>query len=612
MKKLVIFSLGIAAVLCGCYNEEPTQGSIEGAQEFVATTGDATRIAVENGEVAPVLKWEEDDQVGIFDRTEDPKRNYCYDVNLVEGSDNCDLVANDASRVYYSVKGEATTYYAYAPYNAEANGPACDFPISLPRVQTIAASGSVAHLKDANFMMAQPLTVESGAANLHFESAFAFVKLDVALAESASVPVKQVRIKSTSANLSAEMATIDLTTEGGNILVVEGSGEVVLAVEGGFNLTSTAPYSLYCMVLPGAHTAGTLTAEVVAVNNAVATVQLPAVEFKPNRYYTQSVTVSTANFVAAEEFKANEVTTGKAGEPVTFTFEGVADAIDLYTGEAGHDYLFKDTERYISEKILMTFNYGFVNGDDVNPELFRVKVSSHYNHGLGIYTEEEILKASNDWKDITHLFEIPTTMEDATELGVHGTSTSNYVTAGPDVDITSYVDTSKPLTIGMFYRVTGIPADEKVSGHGRTQVVVSRFRLDSRAEDGTVTNLIANANANTAYMVEGSGYAENAHATAFPTFKNSSTLGNYAIFSSTFQPPVNLYAYMITKPVTPRAVSLGTDTPIVVQSETDAPQSSFSYTFAEPGTYKVVIVGHTKTITGEAHEIIKEFEIVIE
>ena len=609
MKKLVIFSLGVAAVLCGCYNEAPTQGSIEGAQEFVATTGDASRITIESGEVAPVLKWEEADQVGIFDRTEDARRNYCYDVNLVEGSDNCDLVANDAQKVYYSVKGEASTYYAYAPYNAEANAPACDFPIALPRVQTATAVGSIAHLKDVNFMMAQPLTVESGAANLCFESAFAFVKLDVALAESASVPVKQVRIKSTSANLSTENATIDLTTEGGAIVAIEGSGEVVLVVEGGMTLSST-PQSLYCFVLPGAHAAGTLTAEVVAVNNAVATIQLPAVEFKPNRYYTQTLSVAMNDFVAAEEFKANEVRTGKVGEPVTFTFEGVADAIDLYTGEVGHDYLWKDTNRYVVEQLLMSFNYGLVNGDDVQPELFRIKVSNNYNHGIGIYTEEEILKAN--WTDISDLFNFPTSKAEAEANGIWSTSASNYVVGASDLDITSYVDTSKELTIGMFYRVTGIPADEKVSGHGRTQVTISSFRLNSRAEDGTVTNLIANANANTAYMVEGSGYAEYPHATAFPTFKNSSTLGNYAIFTSTFQPPVNLYAYMITKPVTPRRTNLGTDTPVVVQSETDAPQSSFSYTFNEAGTYKVVVVGRAKSITGAVEDKVFEFEIVIE
>lgn len=608
--KRVIFSIGVAALLCGCYNEEPAGGIIEGAQEFVATTT-VGRVSVESGENAPVLKWEEADQVGIFDRTNDPKRNYCYDANLVEGSQDVVLVANDAQKVYYSVKDEASTYYAYVPYNEEANTEACNFSISLPRAQFQKRAGDMSHLKGINFMMAQPLTVESGAANLCFESVFAFVKLDVSLADDKTVPVKQVRIKSSSANLSADVATIDLTTEGGNIVAVEGSGELVVAVEEAMNISSSTSQSVYFMVLPGAHAAGTLTAEVVAMDNSVATAQLPAVEFKANRYYTQSVSVAVADFVETEPFDVQVSSLkGKVGEPVNFTFSGVADAIDLFTGEEGHNYLYKDTERFNAEKLLLSFNYGYVNGDDVQPELFRVKLSNNYNHGLGIYTEEEILKAN--WTDISDLFGFPTTMDEAKAMGAWGTSTSTYVTGASDLDITSYVDTSKPLTIGLFYRVTGIPADEKVNGHGRTQVLVSRFKLDSRAEDGTVTNMIANANATTAYAVEGSGFAENAHTTAFPTFKNNSTLGNYMIFTSTFQPPVNLYAYMITKPVTPRRTSLGADTPIVVQSATDNAATSYAYTFAEAGTYEVVVVGYGKSITGEDKEVVKNFTITIE
>ena len=596
MKKLVIFSLGVAAVLCGCYNEEPAQGSIEGAQEFVATTGDAARVTIESGEVAPVLKWEEADQVGIFDRTEDARRNYCYDVNLVEGSDNCDLVANDAQKVYYSVKGEASTYYAYYPYNSEANAPACDFPIALPRVQTATAVGSIAHLKDVNFMMAQPLTVESGAANLCFESAFAFVKLDVALAESASVPVKQVRIKSTSANLSAENATIDLTTEGGAIVAIEGSGEVVLTVEGGMTLSST-PQSLYCFVLPGAHAAGTLTAEVVAVNNAVATIQLPAVEFKPNRYYTQTLSVAMNDFVAAEEFKANEVKTGKVGEPVTFTFSGVADAIDLYTGEYGHDYLYKDTERILKDGIKFSFVSQYMSGTMLYDDLFRIKVSTDFS---GTYTEAEIQKAT--WIDITDQFTLPDHISTASDWA--------DLTSSGEVDLSQYIPNSGSLYIGLFYHVLNVTEDPG----GRTIVYLPYFYVNGYNDEETyvINNTVTEEFLNVVHGASFNSYLNTTNISQFKTNSYYPNCSKWFRFFSAFKPTEDLYAYLVTDPLTAMVTNLGTDKPIVVQSETDAPQSSFSYTFAEAGTYKVVVVGHAKSITGAVEDKVFEFEIVIE
>ena len=599
--KRVIFSIGIAALLCGCYNDYSVGGSIEGAQEFVATTA-LSRVSVESGEVAPMLKWEAGDKVGIFDRADNAKFNYGYDVNALEGGVECILTPTDASKVHYGTKGKATTYYAYYPFNEKASGEAQNFPVKLPRVQTQRSAGDISHLADLNFMMADPLTIESGAANLCFGSAFAFVKVDLSLGEEVSVPVKQLRLKSTSAMLSAEIATIDLTTEGGEIVVGDGSGEIVVALEENAILSQSTPHSFYLMALPGKHTAGTLTAEVVAVNNAVATVELPAVEFKANRYYTQSVSVTLDDFVDVEPFEINPpAPTGAVGEPVTFSFSGVADAIDLYTGEVGHDYEWKDTERFIAEKLLLSFNVSYVNGDDINPELLRVKLSNDYNHSAAIYNEEEIQKAT--WTDITDLLTLPTAVS----------TLANYTTAADDLDITSYVDTSKALTIGLFYRVTAVPEDEKENGHGRTQVNVSSFKLNSLAENGTRTPLITEASANTAYAISGESYSVNNNASHVPQFKSSSHVGgSYMYFSSMFNPPINLYGYMVTKPVTPLRTNLGTDTPIVVQSATDNAVTSYEYIFNEAGTYTVVIVGYTKDLTGETKETKKTFTITIE
>lgn len=593
--KRVIFSIGIAALLCGCYNDYSVGGSIEGAQEFVATTA-LSRVSVESGEVAPMLKWEAGDKVGIFDRADNAKFNYGYDVNALEGGVECILTPTDASKVHYGTNGKATTYYAYYPFNEQASGEAQNFPVKLPRVQTQRSAGDISHLADLNFMMAEPLTVESGAANLCFGSAFAFVKVDLSLGEDVSVPVKQLRLKSTSAMLSAEIATIDLTTEGGAIVVGDGSGEIVVALEENAILSQSTPHSFYLMALPGKHTAGTLTAEVVAVNNAVASVELPAVEFKANRYYTQSVSVTLDDFVDAEPFEINTpALTGAVGEPVTFSFSGVADAIDLYTGEVGHDYDWKDKERFVKDGLKFSFISQYQSGTLIYDDLFRIKVSSDFS---GVYTEEEVLDAT--WTDITDRFTLP----DHISAG----SAWKDITPAGETDLSEFVPNSGNLYIGMFYHVLPVSEDPG----GRTIVYVPSIVVNGYNDEGSyaIQDVISESNC---HLIVGESY--NGDTTNVPKFFTNNNYGSgttYFRFFSAFKPADDLYAYMVTSPVTPNRTSLGTDTPIVVQSATDNSVSSFEYIFNEAGTYTVVIVGYTKELTGETKENKKTFTITIE
>ena len=594
MMKRVIFSIGIAALLCGCYNDYSVGGSIEGAQEFVATTA-LSRVSVESGEVAPMLKWEAGDKVGIFDRADNAKFNYGYDVNALEGGVECILTPTDASKVHYGTKGKATTYYAYYPFNEQASGEAQNFPVKLPRVQTQRSAGDISHLADLNFMMADPLTVESGAANLCFGSAFAFVKVDLSLGEDVSVPVKQLRLKSTSAMLSAEIATIDLTTEGGAIVVGDGSGEIVVALEENAILSQSTPHSFYLMALPGKHTAGTLTAEVVAVNNAVATVELPAVEFKANRYYTQSVSVTLDDFVDAEPFEINTpALTGAVGEPVTFSFSGVADAIDLYTGEVGHDYEWKDTERFVKDGLKFSFISQYQSGTLIYDDLFRIMVSSDFS---GVYTEEKVLDAN--WIDITDRFTLPDHIS-------AGSDWKDLTPAG-ETDLSEFVPNSGNLYIGMFYHVLPISEDPG----GRTVVYVPSIVVNGYNNEGSyvIQDVISESNC---HLIMGESYDDDPKKCQFFTNNNYGSGTTYFRFFSDFRPTEDRYAYMVTSPVTPNRTSLGTDTPIVVQSATDNSVSSFEYIFNEAGTYTVVIVGYTKTLTGETKENKKTFTITIE
>ncbi len=599
MKRNILFPAILAVLLAGCTMVEPNtlQGEgEEGLVKFTANTA-TTKVSIAVGEQSPVLAWEAGDQVGIFDLAEDDSRNYCYNVTPAEDATLCNLLPNSTQKAYYGTD-EEQTFYAYYPYNDEASEMACEFPLSLPRVQTQSASGDVQHLKELNFMAAQTTVTDGGATNLAFESVFAFVRFDVLLKEEYDVNIKQLRLKSTATPLAMTSGTINLTD--GYILPVEANNDITLAVEDHLVINNTEAQQGYMMVLPGSHAEGTLSIEVVAIDNSVATVALPAVTFKANGYYERTVEVSVDDFVQSEPFDITaESLTGKVGEPVVFSISGIADSIGCYTGEEGHDYDYHNTDRYAYDKELtLSFNIGYVNGDDLNPELFRVKVSQDFS---GEYTEEEVLSAT--WTDITHLFTLP---EEVTS------SSANYIEAGT-VDLVPYLeDATKECYIGLFARVTGIPEDEKVSGHGRTQVFVSRFNVNSVAEDGTTTSLIVeDAIADNATMILGDEY-ENDQEKNYPQFKKNNTLGNYVWFSSMFQPAENMYSYMVTKPLALANTNLGPDTAIVVQSATDSPVSEYSYTFNEAGTYEVVFVAHSVSLTGEAVEEVNTFTITIE
>lgn len=599
MKRTILFPTLLAVLLAGCTMVEPN--TAEGAADdslvrFTATTADNTKVSISVGEESPLLAWESGDKVGIFDLAEDASRNYCYNVLTTEEAAVCNLLPDRTQKAYYGTN-EEQTFYAYSPYDAEASEMACEFPLSLPRVQTQSASGDIQHLRGLNFMTAQTTVTDGGAANLDFQSAFAFVRFDVLLSEAYDVNIKQLRLKSTAAPLAMASGTIDLTS--GYILPIEAESDVTLAVEDYLVINSSEAQQGYMMVLPGSHAEGTLSIEVVAIDNSVATVSLPAVTFKANGYYEREVSLSIDDFVQSNPFDVTTASlSGRVGEPVLFSFSGVADAIDLFTGEEGHDFDLRNTDRYSYDSgLTLSFNSSWVNGDDINPELFRVKLSQDFS---GEYTEEEVLSAT--WTDITDLFTLPTEVTG---------SSSNYVEAG-EVNLISKIDVAKSCYIGLFYRVTGIPADEKVSGHGRTQIFVSRFNVNSVAEDGTITSLIAeDAIANNATMILGDEYA-NDQEKNYPSFKKNNTLGNYAWFSSMFQPAENMYAYMVTKAVAPVSYNLGPDKPIVVQSATDSPVSEYSYIFNEAGTYEVVFVAHSVSLTGEAVEKVKTFTITIE
>lgn len=597
MKRTILFPTLLAVLLAGCTMVEPntTEGAADGSLvRFTATTADNTKVSISVGEESPVLAWESGDQIGIFDLAEDASRNYCYNVVTTENTALCNLLPNSTQKAYYGTN-EEQTFYAYMPYDAEASEMACEFPLALPRVQTQSASGDIQHLRGLNFMTAQTTVTDGGAANLEFQSVFAFVRFDVLLKEDYNVNIKQLRLKSTATPLAMTSGTIDLTS--GYILPIEAESDVTLAVEDYLVINNTEAQQGYMMVLPGSHAEGTLSIEIVAIDNSIATVALPAVTFKANGYYEREVSISVDDFVQSNPFDVTTASlSGRVGEPVLFSFSGVADAIDLFTGEEGHDFDLRNTDRIISDKeLLLSFQSAYASGNEysVHDELFRLKVSTDFS---GTYTEDEVLNAT--WTDVTDKISIPTqTVSNWKE---------NIVESGV-LDLAPYVPENGELYVAMFYHVKAYDA---TLSNGRTIVYVFDFEITSRSGDGVETPVIYGMDNTAMHLFEGASFADDTSLGC--EFKTDKTIGDYFRFFSDFRPTADREAYMVTNPIAPIRQNLGPDKPIVVQSATDSPVSEYSYIFNEAGTYEVVFVAHSISLTGEAVEEVKTFTITIE
>ena len=313
------------------------------------------------------IAWAEADEVGIYGRNDGRSSgdNYAYTATPYKSdATRCSFSASDSYELFTWTKTAAQSYYAYYPYakitdrtpNPEAH------PFSLPALQTQSEGNSPAHIARYGLMTAAPVdipagTVGEGAILFNFANVFSIVELrfkmtaDCALT---SVPVKQVRLLSDAAALAIPAGTIDLTRAidpEAELPVVIGEGGGSLTFDTNLAVTKTDYASAYLVAAPGTHPAGTLRLEVTAIDNSIYGYTIPEqVVLRPNRHYTKSYELSLDEFVLSDEFEAEiPVLSCKVGEPLTVSMTGIADRVDFWSGEEGHDYAYAEKDRYDDE-----------------------------------------------------------------------------------------------------------------------------------------------------------------------------------------------------------------------------------------------------------------------
>lgn len=262
----------------------------------------------------------------------------------------------------------------------------------------------------------------------------------------------------------------------------------------------------------------------------------------------------------------------KAGEEISFMFTGDPDQISFYSGEVFKDYAFKNGRTLVSDGLQVSFTTAVQYGAQQNQ--LSVLVSSDFN---GSYTMEDIKKAN--WTNITSDYALATS--------------TTQLAWGPK-ELKSLLVSGKPVYIAFRYITLPQPAN----GAQRTWSIRT-FSLKGSSNLG-ILNIADQVTAGFKLVHEGPLEAGRSSSTA-----TTITLrGNVA----DTQTPTEDWA--ITKPIDVGDVDLGPDKPIPVKGFVDTRSSEFKYTYATPGSYKVVFVASNANIYGN-QQMIKEVDITV-
>ena len=585
------------------------------------------------------IAWAEADEVGIYGRNDGRSSgdNYAYTATPYKSdATRCSFSASDSYELFTWTKTAAQSYYAYYPYakitdrtpNPEAH------PFSLPALQTQSEGNSPAHIARYGLMTAAPVdipagTVGEGAILFNFANVFSIVELrfkmtaDCALA---SVPVKQVRLLSDAAALAIPAGTIDLTRaidpEAERPVVIgEGGGSQSLALTFDTNLavTKTDYASAYLVAAPGTHPAGTLRLEVTAIDNSIYGYTIPEqVVLRPNRHYTKSYELSLDEFVLSDEFEAEiPVLSCKVGEPLTVSMTGIADRVDFWSGEEGHDYAYAEKDRMQEPDMTMNFMMLLNSGTQRRPA--KVMYSTDFD---GTMTQEGILAAT--WTDVSDRFDMEKPVH-GVDPGYPAASTSTKPSDAGTADCTDWFSgEGNSCWIAFFYHVDKYDAnytdpETGTVGNGRTYFY--SYDMWVRAQyksESSYTEIYRQK------------YVDGVSDPSYPTFVQGSTFdagdgtNPFRLFAYTgypyvlrlgaaFRPTVDKDSYLVMPKLTrPEAKNVGKDSPFVIKGSDDEQPASYQYTFTAPGTYQVAVVGTVTTLAGEKQILLRKSVTVTE
>ena len=608
MKKILL-ATGLLALATGCGEKQIERPFVpsESAIRFVDRGAAASRTIVEADDTKISIAWASGDAIGIFGRGAATGDNYPYAAApLRDEPTQCSFAAMTLDKIYSWSKGEQE-FYAYYPYDEEAEGEPNAWPLVLPTQQTQQGAGSMEHLAALGVMKAAPVRCrfteeEPAPVEFAFRSIFAIVELRLKMDASSAVdvPIRRIRLLSGTTPLTIAEGTIDLTAPADSdpIGIVDGKQEAVLVFGTRPVLNRSAYENFYLTVAPGEHPEG-LTLEVTAIDNSTLTMALPATAFKANSNYRQDATLLLDDFVPAEPFSATTAATEcKAGEPFVFALSGEAETVDFYSGEMFHQWEYAKKDRMDYSDVFFSFRAQMqtVAGKQLHP--LSVKVSTDFD---GTFEEANILAAT--WTDISARFTLPTkpwTEDNGPTKEDRYLQEDRMISSG-EVNLGPWYDEKSPyLYVAFFYHIDKYDAS---LGNERTGVWFTD--IQAVRQEGDTQTLILKQTTDDIHIVKGNSTSDWG-----ATFNHNGVTFYPWRFWCAAKPANNIDAYAVTNRLERKVSNFGPDKPESVKSADGQMPQNFSYVFAEPGTYEVVLVGRSKTLTDET-EVVCTFNVTV-
>ena len=650
MKKHIIY-IAAALLMASCSKDAANEAQQPVAGEpaiFSAVSASASRTTTALGEDGLLdMSWVQDDQVGIYATSDG--RTVGYNVAYAatptkDDATRCTFAAAVEGELIYWSGRTQQGFYAYYPYEQVADNetnPAAH-PVTLPAVQHQAEADSPAHLSQVGMLVAKPVEVApnapmGGGIQFAFSHANAVVEIrlkstaDCPLAE---LPVKELKLTAANGVLAYPQATINLTAPisadaAPQLDVIEESASVTLKLDKEVGLKRDGYRSFFMVVAPGTHAANGLTLDVTAIDNSVNTVTIAeGVTLRANKHYVREYELSMDGFIQADAFEVDiPVLTTKVGEPLNVEMNGVADQVDFWSGEQFHDYAYIATDRIIPQNVKVLLKMLLQNG--LQREPLAVKYSNNYT---GELTEEAIQAAT--WTDASAAFSMPTTLWGVDPGYTFNKSTTEPSICGP-VDATSWFAGEEDSCYVIFhYHIVKNDPDwvDPIIGNkgerGRSYAYIYGFDVTATPYGSTAETVLYNH----IYSITTiDGKKQFADVEGAPYIVHGATIdsgdwGQPATYSytvngqsypyvfrlgTTFRPTVDKDMYVVFPLLKrPAPTNVGPDKPIAVQSRGESTPKSWSYTFTEAGTYRVVVEATVTTLAGETKQV-KEYTVEV-
>lgn len=276
-----------------------------------------------------------------------------------------------------------------------------------------------------------------------------------------------------------------------------------------------------------------------------------------------------------------------AGDPVTFNFEGEVDNLLFFSGESGHEYRYKD--RYS------------ITMDLIKSATLHLEIQPRYGTGtLGVwYSSSFTGLAGNDGEADR------ATMAQLEEGGMSGwtpltiwdedNKETSLVTTIVDFDITPAIEN---FSLAFLWDHTDITQTQRhYYVNGSISIEAEGFgTITSDLKDLVMTAVMMNDELDPYHKNAGNGSIR------FDTDQDITFAG---VGGNELEYP--LKGWVVTTPQMLNAVA--NDTGTVIKNMQNY-METFSYTFAEPGTYTVTFVGRNVNYVGSSEQV-KEVTVTI-